>query len=100
MKKVWFLVLGIATLLFLAACSTGEATTRSKQIPQLKCVQIGVNSENIYAGQPAVKICQKALGGSGVPVIILNEAGGLMGEEAPLETSEGEQYALSCCKID
>ncbi len=35
MKKVWFLVLGITSLLFLAACSTGEATAKSRVYAQV-----------------------------------------------------------------
>ena len=35
MKKVWFLVLGIAALLFLAACSTGEAGAKSRVCAQV-----------------------------------------------------------------
>ncbi len=35
MKKVWFLVLGITALLFLAACSTGEAGAKSRVCAQV-----------------------------------------------------------------
>ncbi len=35
MKKVWFLVLGITALLFLAACSTGEASAKSRVCAQV-----------------------------------------------------------------
>lgn len=54
MKRVWFLVLGITAVLFLAACSTGEA---AKPVEKYKLIYF---DKEKYFGESGFSLCQKS----------------------------------------